>query len=133
MGGFVEAAHPLWPWVVYGILVLLTVSGMLATSFVLGQRHSDAGTNTPYESGILPTGSARIRFPINFYVLATLFIIFDVESIFIIAWGIAAKPLGWTGLIEIAVFIGVLGIALLYLWRMHAFDCSPRALKKDKP
>lgn len=112
----------LWPLVVYGIAVLFLVAGMIGTSYLLGQRHSGRDTGQPYESGSPPTGSARIRFSIDFYLLAMFFVVFDVESVFLFAWAIAWRELGWAGYIEVLVFIGVLLAALLYLWRLGALD-----------
>src|SRR5688572_31290516 len=70
---------------------------MLGLSFVLGQRHKEHATNEPYEGGILSSGSARLRFSSQFYLIAMLFVIFDVETIFIFSWAIAFKELGWFG------------------------------------
>ena len=125
-----ETTPSLWPWLVYSILVVLTVLGMLSISFVLGQRHNEIDTGTPYESGITPTSSARLRLPVNFYLIALLFIIFDLESVFIIAWALVAKTLGWAGFVGIAIFIGILGIALLYLWRVGALDLASHGQRK---
>jgi NADH-quinone oxidoreductase subunit A len=118
----VETTPSLWPWLVYSIIVVLSIAGMLITSYVLGQRHSEKSTGIPYESGITPTFSARLRFPVNFYTVAMLFIIFDLESVFIFTWAIGAKELGWTGFATAALFVIILGIALLYLWRVKALD-----------
>ncbi|MEN6335424.1 MAG: NADH-quinone oxidoreductase subunit A [Phycisphaerales bacterium] len=112
----------LWPLAVYGIAVLFLVAGMIVTSYVLGQRHSGRDTGQPYESGSPPTGSARVRFSIDFYLLAMFFVIFDVESVFLFTWAIAWRELGWPGYIEVVVFIGILLAALVYLWRLGALD-----------
>jgi NADH-quinone oxidoreductase subunit A len=120
LGGALESIQSLWPWLVYSILALLTVAGMLGCSYVLGQRHSGPDRDTPYESGMNPTGSARLRFRVNFYVVALLFIVFDVASVFIVTWAISVRALGWAGLVEMAIFIGVIGVALLYFWRIGA-------------
>ena len=127
-----------WPFLVYAIAVVLLVSGMLLLSYFLGQRHSEHATDEPYESGILETGSARVRFSLNFYIVALLFVIFDIEAIFIIAWGIAVKELGWPGYIAILIFIGVLVSLLIYEWRIGALDFGPdtkrilKAYRKQK-
>lgn len=125
-----ETTPTLWPSLVYFIVVMLTVAGMLGVSYVLGQRHSEIDTGIPYESGITPTGSARLRFPVNFYLVAMLFIVFDVESVFIISWAIGMKALGWPGFVEIAIFIGILGVALFYLCQVGALDFGPKATRK---
>jgi len=112
----------LWPLVVYFLAVLFLVVAILVVSYLLGQRHREPTTGQVYESGLPPTGSARLRFPIDFYLVAMFFVIFDVESIFIFAWAIAWRDLGWAGYIEVLVFVGILLGALVYLWRIGALD-----------
>ncbi|MEO6188391.1 MAG: NADH-quinone oxidoreductase subunit A [Ginsengibacter sp.] len=102
---------------------------MLILSHFLGERHSELATDDPYESGILETGSARVRLPINFYIVALLFVIFDIEAIFVIAWAISVKALGWAGYIAILIFIGVLISLLIYEWRIGALDFGPNSKK----
>lgn len=111
-----------WPFVLYSVLVLALVTSMLAISYLLGERHRERVTGEPYESGVKPTGSTAIRLPIKFYLIALFFVIFDVESIFIFAWAIALRELGWVGYIEIIIFILVIVLTLVYLWRMGALD-----------
>ena len=113
--------HP-WPLVVYVVIVTLLVLAMLGLSFVLGQRHHNRATSSPYESGILSQGSARVRFSAKFYLVAMFFVIFDVEAVFISAWTVAVRETGWTGYAEALVFIAVLLAALVYLWRVGALD-----------
>ncbi len=115
----------LWPLGIYCILVLLIVVGMLIVSYVLGQRHKDRSTGSPYEAGIVSEGSARVRLSSKFYLLAMFFVIFDLETAFIFAWAVVGRDLGWAGYIEIVIFIGVLLAALAYLWRMGALDWAP--------
>ena len=119
--GIAEAA-PLWPLGLYSGLVVFLVASMLGVSWVLGQRHRQRATHIPYESGISPTGTARLRYFADFYLVAMFFVIFDVESIFIFAWAVAMRETGWAGYAEILVFIGVLVAALVYLWRVGALD-----------
>ncbi len=115
----------LWTLGVYFVAVLLLVTAMLAVSHVLGQRHNEHATGSPYESGILSEGSARVHLSAKFYLVAMFFVIFDLEAVFIFAWAIAARELGWTGYWEILVFISVLVAALGYLWRLGALDWGP--------
>lgn len=112
----------LWPLAVYFIAVLAIVSSMLVLSYLLGQRHKERATGEPYESGIVSTGSARLRFSIKFYLVAMLFVIFDLEVAFIIAWAIAFVELGWTGYLGVLFFIGVILAALIYEWRLGVLD-----------
>jgi NADH-quinone oxidoreductase subunit A len=120
----------LWPFVVYFLAVLVVAAAMLTLSYLLGQRHDDPGTGTPFECGIVPTGTARVRFSAKFYLVAMLFVIFDLESVFIFAWAVAGRELGWPGYMEMAVFIGVLVVALGYLWRSGALDWAPPAERR---
>ncbi|MFA6135257.1 MAG: NADH-quinone oxidoreductase subunit A [Phycisphaerae bacterium] len=122
---------PLWPLAAYFGAVVILATGILALSYVLGQRHNERSTGVPYESGIVSTGSARIRMPAEFYLVALFFVIFDLEAVFIFAWAIAARQLGWAGYVEIVVFVGVLVAALVYLWRQGALDWG--ALRRGKP
>ena len=115
----------LWPFIVYFIAVAALVTAMIAVSHVLGQRHRERATGEPYESGIASTGSAHVRFDVRFYLVAMFFVIFDLEAIFIFAWAVAARELGWAGYFEILVFIGVLAAALIYLWRLGALEWGP--------
>jgi NADH-quinone oxidoreductase subunit A len=112
----------MWTLLVYFGLVVLLVAAMLTLSWLLGERHSERATGIPYESGILPAGSARVRMSVKFYLVAMLFVIFDVESVFLFAWAVAARPLGWPAFWETAAFVGILVIALLYLSRVGALD-----------
>lgn len=112
----------LWPLVVYFALVLVVVTGMLGLSYLLGQRHRAPATGEPYESGIVSTGSARVRFDAKFYLVAMFFVVFDLEAMFIFAWAIALREVGWAGYIEILIFIGILVAALIYVWRLGALD-----------
>jgi NADH-quinone oxidoreductase subunit A len=115
-------ATPLWPLVVYFAAAIVLVSSMLALSSILGQRHQGRATGDPYESGIVSTGSARVRLSADFYLVAMFFVIFDLEAVFIFAWAIAFRDVGWAGYIEIVIFIAILIAALCYLWRRGALD-----------
>jgi NADH-quinone oxidoreductase subunit A len=102
---------------------------MLGLSYVLGQRHKDPATDEPYEGGIVSTGSARLRFSSQFYLIAMLFVIFDVETIFIFSWAIAFKELGWFGYVGVAIFVILLFVVLIYEWRNGALDFGPDGKK----
>ena len=111
-----------WPLGVYFIAVVVLLIIILALSYILGERHKEHATDEPYEAGAPIIGSARQRLTAKFYLVAMFFVIFDLEAVFIIAWAVAARPLGWAGYIEIMIFIGVLLAALVYLWRLGALD-----------
>jgi NADH-quinone oxidoreductase subunit A len=118
-------AGVLWPLLVYSAAVVVLAAGMLILSYLLGERHKEKATGEPYESGIPPTGSARLRFDVKFYLIAMFFVIFDLEAAFLFAWAIAFRELGWLGFVEVVVFVGVLLVALVYLWRVGALDWGP--------
>ena len=120
----------LWPLVVYTIAVGVLVAAVIAVSYVLGQRHRERTTTRPYESGSPLTGSARLRISISFYLVAMFFVVFDVESIYIFAWAIAWRELGWTGYVGVLIFVGILLAALVYLWRLGALDWGTTARRK---
>ena len=111
-----------WPFWVYAGAVVILVAAVIGTSYVLGQRHRERTTGRPYESGSPLTGTARLRFSVSFYLVAMFFVVFDVESIYIFAWAVAWRALGWAGYVEVLIFIGILLSALVYLWRLGALD-----------
>ena len=117
----------LWPLALYAAIVGFLVVAMLGLSYVLGQHHQDRATGSPYESGILSEGSARVRFPAQFYLVAMFFVIFDLEAVFLFAWAIAVRETGWKGYAEVSLFISVLLATLAYLWRIGALDWKRRS------
>lgn len=123
----------LWPFAVYFAAVIFVVAVMLGLSYVLGERHKEQATGDPYESGIMATGSARLRLSAKFYLVAMFFVIFDLEAVFVVAWAIGGVSLGWAGYIEIVIFIFILLAALVYLWRLGALDWGPQTMKRHRP
>ncbi len=121
------ASTALWPLAVYFGLVVFTAVSMIGVSFILGERHRERRTGEPFESGNVPTGSARMRFPVKYYLVAMFFVIFDMEAAFLFAWAVSVRESGWTGFLEALVFIGVLLVALFYLWRQGALQWSSSA------
>jgi NADH-quinone oxidoreductase subunit A len=116
----------LWPLLAYAAAVVALAASMILISYVLGERHRERATGEPYESGIVSTGTARLRVSAKFYLIAMFFVVFDLEAAFIFAWAVAFRELGWAGYVEILVFIGILLAALVYLWRLGALDWGPR-------
>ncbi|MFZ0452413.1 MAG: NADH-quinone oxidoreductase subunit A [Ignavibacteriaceae bacterium] len=119
----------LWPLLLYTGAVVLLVGIIVGLSYVLGQRHKETETDDPYESGIKITGDARIRFPVHFYIVAMFFVIFDLEAVFIVAWAISLKDVGWTGYTGVLVFIFILVAVLVYEWKIGALDFGPKGKK----
>jgi NADH-quinone oxidoreductase subunit A len=127
-----EISNPvLWPLAVFFMVTLLLVMAILALSYVLGQRHRGKAMDEIYECGLVSTGSARVRFAAKFYLIAMFFVIFDLESVFILVWSVGVRELGWTGYVEVAVFIAILLVALFYLWRVGALEWGTSKHKKE--
>jgi NADH-quinone oxidoreductase subunit A len=119
------ATTSLWPVAVYAIVVFALTGVILLLTYVLGERHGDLGTGDRYESGIEPAGPLPARLSIEFYQLAIFFVVFDIETVFIVAWAIAARRLGWTGYFEVLFFVVLLLAGLVYLWKEGALDWGP--------
>jgi NADH-quinone oxidoreductase subunit A len=115
----------LWPLAVYFGAVIVLAGTMIGLSYLLGEHHRDGATGTPYESGIMTTGSAQIRLSVKFYLVAMFFVVFDLEAVFIFAWAVALREVGWAGYIEALIFIAILAATLAYLWREGALDWGP--------
>ncbi|MDJ0784373.1 MAG: NADH-quinone oxidoreductase subunit A [Desulfosarcinaceae bacterium] len=115
---------------VYGILILVLLAVLLFLTEWLGHRRPGAEKQRPYESGIIPTGAARLRYPVPFFMVAVFFLLFDLEGAFIFSWAIAAKPLGWAGWLQITFFIFVLLLGLAYIWLKGGLAWGPTTHKK---
>jgi NADH-quinone oxidoreductase subunit A len=112
--------------------VVLLIGLLMAVTHLTGERHFERGTGVPYESGIPPTGSARLRFSADFYLVAMFFVIFDISAVFLFAWAVAARELRWPGYIAILIFMLETVVGLAYLWRMGAFDWGARRLREHR-
>jgi NADH-quinone oxidoreductase subunit A len=123
----------LWPLALYAVLVVAVVAGLVAASYVLGERYRTRATSAPFESGVLPVGSARLRLSAKYYLIAMFFVIFDVEALYLYAWAVALREAGWPGFIEALVFIVILLAALVYLWRLGALDWGPPRGARAQP
>jgi NADH-quinone oxidoreductase subunit A len=129
--------HEIWnPWepgflslIIYTLFVCVLVGLLLFVSAWLGKKKPDPEKLKPWECGITPTGSARTRYTIPFYLVAAFFLIFDVEAVFILSWAIAADPLGWDGWLQITFFIVILLISLFYVWGKGGLEWGPTAPK----
>ena len=118
-----------WPVLAFALLVVALNAVMLIISFLVGEKHKEKDTDEIYESGISITGNARTRFSAHFYIVAMFFVIFDVESLFIIAWALVFRDTGWAGYWGMLIFIIVLLIAVIYEWKTGALDFGPNGKK----
>ncbi|HEU4385848.1 MAG TPA: NADH-quinone oxidoreductase subunit A [Anaeromyxobacteraceae bacterium] len=97
---------------------------LLGLANLLGPRRPSAVKSTAFECGSLPLGDARQRFDVKFYVVALLFIVFDIEAVFIYPWAVVMTDLGWPGYVTMAVFAFTLVVGLVYVWKKGALDWS---------
>ncbi|HEY6103910.1 MAG TPA: NADH-quinone oxidoreductase subunit A [bacterium] len=110
------------PIFVHFAFAVLLVVVLLSAHALLGRGRPLPGKREPYESGVWPIGSARERIPIRYYLIAMLFLLFDIETVFMYPWAVVARSLRVFGLVEMLTFIGVLGIGFVYAWRRGALE-----------
>jgi NADH-quinone oxidoreductase subunit A len=105
-------------------------AGSVIMSRFLGPRRPTAEKLAPYECGMPPVGDARERHPVKFYLVAMIFLLFDIEVAFLYPWAMALRDLGWTGFVQIVVFFAVLLAGYVYVWRKGVLDWGPEAHKE---
>jgi len=128
------------PWVpgllsfaLYSVIVLTVLGVLLVLTRWLGEQKPDLEKARPYECGVIPTGGARFRFPVPFYLVAVFFLIFDVETALIFSWAVAMKDLSWRGWLQISFFIIILLVSLIYLWKKGGLDWRPQLHRQASP
>lgn len=106
------------------MLVVATVVavGMFTATSLLGPKNPTPEKLTPYEAGSLTEGGRHVRLSVKFYLTAILFVVFDIEAVFLYPWASMFRELGWFGLAEMIAFLAVLGITLLYAWKKGALE-----------
>jgi NADH-quinone oxidoreductase subunit A len=123
-------AVSVWPAALYAVLVLIVAGLILTLSWLLGERQSHGSEAEQYESGIKPAGPLPRRLSVEFYQIALFFVIFDLEAVFIFAWAVSARRLGWPGYLELLFFVLLLFAGLVYLWRTGALDWGPAGRRR---
>jgi NADH-quinone oxidoreductase subunit A len=114
----------------FTVLVLAFVASQLFIASRLGEKKPTPEKARPYESGIIPTGTARLRYPVPFYLVAIFFLVFDVEGAYIFSWAVACEELGWAGWLQMTFFIGLLLVGLVYIWKNGGLDWGPTSKKE---
>ncbi|AUV15242.1 NAD(P)H-quinone oxidoreductase subunit 3 [Aeromonas caviae] len=132
---FADIAVQHWAFAAYVIGAICICLTMIGLAALLGGRAYGRAKNKPFESGVDSVGNARLRFSAKFYLVAMFFVIFDVEALYLFAWSVSVRESGWVGFIEATIFITLLLVGLLYLWRIGALDWAPkkRVLTDKKP
>jgi len=103
-------------------LALVTAFGMVVASRILNPRRPTPQKEMPYESGMIPLGDTRARFSVKFYMVAISFIVFDLETIFLIPWAVQMRELGWGPFLAMTLFVIVLAVGLLYEWKKGGLE-----------
>ena len=111
---------------IYAIMVAAVLALLMFLTTWLGAKRPGIEKGRPYESGVKPTGSARLRLPVQFYLVAIFFIIFDLEAVFVYSWAVAFDLLGWRGFGFISFFIFTLFAGLAYIWKKKGLEWGPR-------
>src|SRR5215470_802864 len=108
-----------FPVLVQGLLAMAVAAGLLTVSFLLGKRVRNRAKDMPYESGMVPTGDARQRFSVKFYLVAMLFILFDIEAIFLYPWVVVYRDsdLKMVAFVEMLIFAVLILSGFFYIWR----------------
>jgi NADH-quinone oxidoreductase subunit A len=110
---------------IYTAAAVFLIGFLLLAAWWLGAKTHSANKDLAYESGVVPTGSARLAYPVPFYLVAIFFIVFDVEAVFIFTWAVAWDLLGIPGMIHITFFIVVLLLGLAWLWLKGGLEWGP--------
>jgi NADH-quinone oxidoreductase subunit A len=111
-----------FPVLIQVILALAIAGGLVGAAFILGKRVKSPVKDTPYECGIPPTGTASERFSVRFYLVAMLFILFDIEAVFLFPWAVVYRELKLFAFVEMLVFIGLVLAGFFYIWKKGAID-----------
>lgn len=110
------------PVLIVIVLAVATAVGMLVATSMIGPKKKFADKMEPFECGESPIVSPKLRFSIKFYLVALFFVIFDIEAVFLYPWAVLFRDLGWFGFIEMMIFITILAVGLIYVWRRGALE-----------
>jgi NADH-quinone oxidoreductase subunit A len=127
-----SATEIYFPVLLQAIVAMALAAGLLTVSYLLGRRVRNRVKDMPYESGIVPTGDARQRFSVKFYLVGMLFILFDIEAIFLYPWVVVFRELKMLAFIEMLVFVVLILSGFFYIWKKGALDWSGAGLSRRK-
>ena len=119
-----SATDVYFPVLLQALVAMALAAGLLTASYLLGKRVRNRVKDMPYESGIVPTGDARQRFSVKFYLVAMLFIVFDIEAIFLYPWAVVYRELLMPGFVEMLIFVILILSGFFYIWKKGALDWS---------
>jgi len=114
-----------FPVLVQFVIAMALAGGLIAASTLLGSRARSPLKDTPYESGMAPVGSAHERFSVKFYLVGMIFILFDIEAVFLYPWAVVYRDLKLFGFFEMLIFVAIVLIGFFYVWKKGALDWGP--------
>jgi len=117
-------AQVYFPVIVQIVIAIAVAGGLLAASMLLGKKVRDRVKDSPYECGIIPTGDARQRFSVKFYLVAIVFILFDIEAVFLYPWAVVYRDLKLFAFFEMLVFVALVLAGFFFVWKKGALDWS---------
>ena len=120
-GSYLESYLPI---LIHGAIVVVLAAIMVALSSLVGHRFPTRAKLLPYESGVMPVGGTRQPFTVKFYLVAMLFILFDVEAVFLYPWAVVFRELKMFGFIEMLVYMAIIFAGFFYIWKKGALDWS---------
>jgi len=121
-----------FPVLLQALIAMALAAGLLTVSYLLGKKVRNRVKDMPYESGIVPTGDARGRFSVKFYLVGMLFILFDIEAIFLYPWVVVYRELKMFGFVEMLIFVILILSGFFYIWKKGALDWAEKALSGRK-
>src|SRR5579859_8117311 len=121
-----------FPVLVQAIIAIGLAATLVGLSTLLGKRARSPLKDTPYESGMAPVGSARERFSVKFYLVGMIFILFDIEAVFLYPWAVVYRDLKLFGFFEMLVFVAVVLVGFFYVWKKGALDWSHQRKEAER-
>ncbi|MBV9573873.1 MAG: NADH-quinone oxidoreductase subunit A [Acidobacteriales bacterium] len=120
------------PLLIHFLLAAALAGAVVTLSWVIGYRRPTRAKVSPYECGITPVGDARGRFSVKFYLVAMLFILFDVEAVFLYPWAVILRQLKMYGFWEMLVYIGIVLVGFFYIWKEGVLDWGQPSARRGE-
>jgi len=117
------------PLLIHFLVACLLAGAIVTLSWIIGYRKPTRAKLSPYECGVTPQGDARERFSVKFYLVAMIFIVFDVEAIFLYPWAVILRELRMFGFWEMLVYIGIVLVGFFYIWKKGVLDWGPTPVR----
>ena len=109
-------------FIMFAVAMVIVGLFFIGASYLGPKNRGEPEHNLPYECGSESSGGRHIRLSVKFYLTALLFVVFDIEAVFVYPWSVKFRSLGWTGLVEMLAFLGVLVVGLVYCWKKGALE-----------